>query len=146
MMLFNINHSKFFTEIRFYGNLFYYRYFNPYAINHYNVINKLITYKSIGLNYYNKYPNAQFSANLNKKLFDSNPKAKEEFEKSMELQNKIKKYVISDINTICESEKKFEIGSEKFQSFYIKYDYHIEQNIDAMIECVKKDIIKNDII
>lgn len=103
-------YSNFFANIIFYKNLFYYRYFNPYAINHYNIINKLIMYKS-----------------------------------SIELHEQIKKSLICDIHTICQSEKKFEICTEKFQLFYIKYNYHIEQNIDAMIECVKKDIIINDI-
>lgn len=141
-----MEHIKIFTNIRLYTNLLYYKYFNPYVINHYNVINKLIKYKSIGLNYYNKYPSAKFASNLNKELFDSNPKAKEEFFYSSKLQEELKKSLINDINTICESNKKCDVCFEKFQSFYIKCDYHIEQNIDAVIDFVKKDIIKNNII
>lgn len=137
--------NKLYKDIKFKLKLNYYRYFNPYIINHYNVINKLLTFKTIGVSYFSKYPKAQSHVNLNDKLFDSNLKAKEEFLITAETQTNIKKSIIDDINIICKSDKKYEINSENFQSFYIKYDYHIEQNIDSMVEYLKKDIIKNDI-
>ena len=133
MKLFNIKQNKFYEEIKFKLKLNYYRYFNPYIINHYNVINKLLTFKTIGVSYFSKYPKAQSHVNLNDKLFDSNSKAKEEFLITAETQTNIKKSIIDDIKIICKSDKKYEINSENFQSFYIKYDYHIEQNIDLIV-------------
>lgn len=146
MILFNINQNKFYTYIKFNLKLNYYRYFNPYVINHYNVINKLLTYKSIGQSYYSKYPSAQNFSNLNVELFESNPKAKEEFEKGMKIQDEIKKSIIDDIKIISKSEKKYEISSERFQSFYIEAEYHIEQFIDSLVNDIKRDIIKNEIV
>lgn len=139
-------YNEFYKNIIFNLKLNYYRYLNPYVINHYNIINKLLTYKSIGVSYYSKYPKAQSFMNLNEELFSSNPKAKEEYIKSSEIQEKIKKSLINDINIICKSNKNYKISSENFQSYYIKYNYHIEQNIDSMIDYIKNDIIKNDII
>jgi hypothetical protein len=132
-----------FTNAKFYITLYYYRYFNPYIINHYNVINKLLTYKFIGLTYFKKYPQAQHYENLNEKLFRKNPTAKTEFIKSMESQEMLKKSIINDINLICNYNKNCEICCEHFQSLYIKEHYHIEQNISAVVDYIKDDIIKN---
>ena len=140
------NNSNMIKNFKYYSRLYYYRYFNPFIINHYNIINKLITYKTIGLSYYNKYPNAQSFVNLNKELFDSNSKAKEEWVISSTAQTQIEKSLINDIDIICKSFHKYEIGSEKFQSFYIENNYHIGQYIDSMIIDIKNDIIKNDIV
>ena len=145
-MLFNLNYNKMYININFNLKLNYYRYFNPYVINHYNIINKLLTYKYVGQSYFSKYPKAEGWANLNNELFDSNPKAKEEFEKGMKIQSNIKKSIVDDIKMISKSEIKYEISSERFQSFYIEADYHIEQNIDSMVNYIKEDIIKNDIL
>lgn len=137
--------NKLIKNFKFYFKLNYYRYFDPYAINHYNLINKLITYKSIGLNYLKKYPNAQTFPNLNEELFNSNPKAKEEYYKVARTQKEITKSVVNDIKIITKSPNNFAISSEDFQSFYINYDYHIGQCIDNMIEDLKKDIDTNNI-
>jgi hypothetical protein len=141
-MLFAIDYNKILKNIHYNVNLNYYRYFKPYYINHYNLINKLTEYKSVGLSYYDKYPNASNYRNLNEELFKKNHKAKEEFKIISKTQEQLKKTIINDINMICNN---YEINSDNFQSFYIKYDYHIEQNIDTMIDYIKKDIIKNNI-
>lgn len=138
--------NNIFMDIKFYFKLQYYKYFNPYIINHYNVINKLLKFESISETYYNKYPNANSFGNLSDKLFESNHNAKEEYKKSLEIQEKIKKSIINDIKMISDSNKKYEINSEYFQSFYIDKDYHIGQYIDSIVDFIKNDIIKNDIV
>jgi hypothetical protein len=144
-MLSNTNYNNIMTNINYYLKLNYYRYFNPYVINHYNLINKLITYKSIGLSYYNKYPGASGWGNLNEKLFEEKPQAKHEFYSCSKQQEQIKKQVLSDINFLSNKNKNYKICSESFQSFYVKYDYHIEQNIDAVINYLKADVIANEL-
>jgi hypothetical protein len=133
------------NKIKFNINLSYYKYFNPYTINHYNLINKLNVYKSISLSYYNKYPEASNWRNLNDELFKNIPISKQEFFSCVEQQEQIKKQILSDINFLTKKNKNYDIGSEFFQSFYIKADYHIEQNIDQVINYLQKDIMKNQI-
>lgn len=74
----------------------YYRYFNPHKINHYNIINKLLRYKSIGLSFYLKYPDARNYVNLNDELFRKNPNAESEFKKNAFEQEK-KNFIIKEI-------------------------------------------------
>ncbi len=133
------------TNFKYYTKLYYYRYFDPYVVNHYNIINKLISYKSIGLSYYNKYPGSSNWGNLNEKLFEEKPEAKQEFYSCSEQQDLIKKQVLSDIKFLSKKNKNYKICSEYFQSFYIQYDYHIEQNIDSVINYLKKDIFENEL-
>lgn len=100
-MILDIDFIKIKKIIKYNLKLNYYKYFNPYIINHYNIINKLVIYKSIGLSYYNKYPNSESFINLNEKLFSTNSKAKEEFEIGSLTQKIIKKSIIDDVNIIC---------------------------------------------
>lgn len=132
------------NQIKFNINLIYYRYFNPYTINHYNLINKLNSYKSICLSYYDKYPGASNWGNLNDELFKNRPESKQEFYSCVEQQEQIKKQIISDINFLTKKNKNYDICSEFFQSFYVEADYHIEQNIDGVINFLQKDIMKNE--
>lgn len=81
---------KIMNEIKFNMCLIYYKYFNPYIINHYNLINKLNVYKTIGLSFYDKYPNASNWKNLNDELFKNNQIAEQEFNICLEQQKKIK--------------------------------------------------------
>ena len=131
------------TNINYYLRLNYYRYLNPHIINHYNLINKLNKYKSIGLSYFNKYPNSSNWVNLNDKLFEEYPEAKQEFFSCSKQQEQIKNQVLSDINFLSKKNKNYNICSDYFQSFYVKHDYHIYQNIDTIINYLKKDIIDN---
>lgn len=133
------------NQIKFNINLIYYRYFNPYTVNHYNLINKLNLYKSIGLSFYDKYPGASNWGNLNDELFKNNPDAKKNFDSCVEQQVQIKKQIMSDINFLTKKNKNYDICSDFFQSFYVKSYYHIEQNIDGVIYFLQKDIIKNEI-
>lgn len=143
--------NNFLNEFVFHSKLIYYKYFNPFEINHYNLINKLQLYKSIGLNWYSKYPGASNWGNLNEGLFEKEPEAKKNFYEISEKQEKIKKSLISDINILTKfylrksSNPSLKICSEQFQSFYIVNDYHIEQNIDGMIRVIKDDILENNI-
>ena len=147
-MLFNFNTNNLWLNIKFNCNLMYYQYFNPYAINHYNLINKLNSYTAIASSYYKKYPTAKVFSN-NEELFEKNPKAQEEYRISSLTQEEIKKSIINDINCICKCVCKqptsYNICSEQFHSFYIKDDYHIEQNIDSVVYILKQDIINNNI-
>jgi hypothetical protein len=149
-MSFNSNNNKtMLINFTYYLRLNYFRYFNPHIINHYNLINKLITYKSIGLSYYNKYPSASGWYNLDNHLFAQRPQAKKDFVFGSEQQEQIKKQILSDINFLSEKKKNkgnnYIICSETFQSFYVEKDYHIEQNIDELVKCLKKDIFTNEL-
>lgn len=130
------------NNLKYNLKLIYYRVFDPYTINHYNVINKLIRYKKVGLLYYNKYPNAQSFENLNKELFDSNPNAKQEWDKISTIQSELQVSVINDIMHICNCNKNSAsvICSTNFKSYFIEKNYHIGQYVDTVIELVKKDI------
>jgi hypothetical protein len=130
------------TQFYFNVKLYYYRYFNPYKINHYNIINKLHQYKYISSNYFQKYPTAKNWGNLNEELFKENPSSKTEFYSCSKEQDILKNQVVSDIKLICKNNKECILCSEWFQNFYIKYDYHIEQNIDGVIDYIKNDVIK----
>jgi CRISPR/Cas system-associated protein Cas5 (RAMP superfamily) len=132
-------------NFEYYFKLYYYRYFNPHIVNHYNLINKLNTYKSIGLSYYKKYPGASNWGNLNEKLFEEKPQAKQEFCYCLEQQEQIKKQILLDIKFLSKKNKNYKICSDYFQSFYVEYDYHIEQNIDSVINYLKEDIIVNEL-
>lgn len=132
------------SELNFLFRLNYYKYFKPNEVNHYNIINKLLFYKQIGLKYLDKYPTARNFINLNEELFNKEPEAKSEYLKVSETQKKIKKNVISDIKTICETNKNYNMASKEFQEFYIKYDYHIDE-VDLLIKDLKKDIVDNKI-
>ena len=140
-MIFTKQFNLFKNEIKFNLNLYYFRLFDPYKINHYNLINKLNKYKSISENYYNKYPGTVEWINLNEEIFKQIPEAKNEYLLCSEDQKLIKKQLITDIKLLCVKNKNCTICSDFFQSFYIEYDYHIEQNIDNMIHYIKKDII-----
>lgn len=141
----NTSFNNMATNFKYYTKLYYYRYFDPYIINHYNLINKLNKYKSIGLSYYNKYPGASGWGNLNEKLFEEKPEAKQEFYSCSEQQDLIKKQVLSDVKFLSKKNKNYKICSDFFQSFYVKYDYHIEQNIDSVINYLKEDVIANEL-
>lgn len=133
------------THIKFNIYLLYYKYFDPYTVNHYNLINKLNKYESIGLSYYNKYPKASNWSNLNDKLNKVNPQAEQDFNFCLEQQEQIKKQIMSDINFLSKKNKNYNICSDFFQSFYVRYNYHIDQNIVGVINYLKEDIIKNEI-
>lgn len=75
-------------------------------------------------------------------MFKENPSSKTEFYSCSKEQGLLKNQVVSDIKLICNNNKECDLCSDSFQDFYIKYDYHIEQNIDNVINCIKKDIIK----
>lgn len=143
-MLFIPKSSHIINKIKFNINLLYFKYFNPYTINHYNLINKLNKYKSISLSYYAKYPGSSNWGNLNDKLFEDKPHAKQEFYFCSEQQKQIKKQILSDINFLSKKNKNYNICSDYFQSFYVKYDYHIDQNIDNVINYLEEDIMKNE--
>jgi len=131
------------NEMKFNICLLYYKYFNPYIVNHYNIINKLNIYKSLGSSYYSKYPGASNWGNLNDKLFQNNPQAKKDFYYRLEQQEQIKKQIMSDIDFLSKKNKNYDICSDFFQSFYVKSDYHIDQNIDGVINYLHKDVMKN---
>jgi hypothetical protein len=130
------------TKFNFYKNLYYYKFFNPYRINHYNLINKLYQFKYISNNYFKKYPSASNWGSENEELFEKNPSSREEFYSCSKEQELLVKQLVSDIKIICNNNKECDLCSEWFQDFYIKYSYHIEQNIDGMINTIEKDIIK----
>jgi len=145
-MISNKNLINIINQIKFNINLSYYKYFNPYIVNHYNLINKLNRYKTISLSYYKKYPRASNWGNLNDELFKNIPVSKQEFYSCVEQQEQIKKQIMSEINFLTKKNKNYNICSVYFQSFYVKADYHIEQNIDDVINYLKKDIMKNEIV
>jgi hypothetical protein len=122
-------------------NLYYFRYFEPYLINHYNLINKLLKIQNIGKEYHKKYPTTLPFINLNNNLFKKYPKAQNEFIVSSKKQQLLKYSIINDINYICNTNNDYEICSEKFISFFIEKNYHIEQYPELMIENIKNDIM-----
>lgn len=83
--------------------------------------------------------------NLNDKLFKNNPQAKQYFNFCLEQQSQMKKQILLDIDFLSKKNKNFDINSDLFQSFYVKSDYHIYQNIDSVIDYLQKDVIKNEI-
>ena len=130
------------NQINFGLKLYYYRFLDPYQINHYNLINKLDKYKSISTTYFNKYPSFSNWGNLNDKLFE-NPLIKQEFVSCVKVQSQIKTQVLHDIQILCNENKNSDLCSEQFQTFYVQTNYHIEQNIDDVIDRVKSDITKH---
>jgi hypothetical protein len=130
------------AQLTFIFNLYYNRIFYPYNINHYNIVNKLSRYKCIHSNYINKYPAAIDYSKLDK-LFEDNPTSKREFHSCVDEQESLKNQVVHDIKLICRRNKVSNLNSEWFQTFFIKSDYHIEQNIDGVIDYVKKDVLEN---
>ena len=130
------------NQINFGLNLYYYKFFDPYQINHYNLINKLDKYKSISATYFNKYPSSSNWSNLNEKLFE-NSSIKQEYFSCVKVQSQIKTQVLHDIQVLCNENKNSDLCSERFQAFYVQTNYHIDQNIDNVIDCVKKDVMKN---
>ena len=130
------------NQINFGLKLYYYRFLDPYQINHYNLINKLDKYKSISTTYFNKYPYFSNWGNLNEKLFE-NPLIKQEFVSCVKVQSQIKTQVLHDIQILCNENKNSDLCSEQFQTFYVQTNYHIEQNIDDVIDRVKSDITKH---
>ena len=128
------------NQINFGLKLYYYRFLDPYQINHYNLINKLDKYKSISTTYFNKYPSFSNWGNLNDKLFE-NPLIKQEFVSCVKVQSQIKTQVLHDIHVLCNENKNSDLCSEQFQTFYVQTNYHIEQNIDDVIDCVKSDVM-----
>ena len=122
--------------------MYYYRFLDPYQINHYNLINKLEKYKSISTTYFSKYPSFSNWGNLNDKLFE-NPLIKQEFVSCVKVQSQIKTQVLHDIQILCNENKNSDLCSEQFQTFYVQTNYHIEQNIDDVIDRVKSDITKH---
>lgn len=133
------------NNIELNANLSYYKYFDPYTTNHYNLINKLEKYKSLSSCYLSKYPNSSVWINSNDDFFDKNPDAKNEFHSCVSQQSVIKKEILSDIEFLCSKNKNCDICTDFFQSFYIKHNYHIDQNIDGVINYLKKDIINNEL-
>lgn len=123
---------KIMSEIRFYANLKYYKYFNPNEVNYYNIINKLyllenilnscISNSCISNSYFRQYPNTQCIK---------------------EIQTN-KKQILNDINTLCKNKnnKKCKICSKDFQTFYVERNYHVEQNIQLLIKIFKEEIKK----
>ena len=130
------------NQINFGLKLYYYRFLDPYQINHYNLINKLDKYKSISTTYFNKYPSFSNWGNLNDKLFE-NPLIKQEFVSCVKVQSQIKTQVLHDIQILCNENKNSDLCSEQFQTFYVQTNYHIELNIDDVIDRVKSDITKH---
>jgi hypothetical protein len=128
------------NQINFGLKLYYYRFLDPYQINHYNLINKLDKYKSISTTYFNKYPSSSNWGNLNDKLFE-NPSIKQEFVSCVKVQSQIKTQVLHDIQVLCNENKNSDLCSEQFQTFYVQTNYHIEQNIDDVIDRVKSDVM-----
>jgi hypothetical protein len=134
-----------YTNIKYIYKLYYYRFIDPYKPNHYNLINKLYSYESIGKDYLNKYPTSSVWINENENLFINQPSARDDYMNASEIQEKIKKSIINDIDIISKKNKNYNISKDEFQTFYIKSNYHIEQNIDGIIDELKNDIIMNDI-
>jgi hypothetical protein len=97
-------------------------------------------YKSISTTYFNKYPSSSNWGNLNDKLFE-NPSIKQEFVSCVKVQSQIKTQVLYDIQILCNENKNSDLCSEQFQTFYVQTNYHIEQNIDDVIDCVKSDVM-----
>jgi hypothetical protein len=79
---------------------------------------------------------------MNEELFLNNPKAKSDFLNTHEIQQKLKKSILYDLKIISNDTQNYNINTIKFKTFYIEKNYHIEQNIDALISELKKDIIK----
>ncbi len=88
----------------------------------------------------NKYPSSSNWGNLNDKLFE-NPSIKQEFVSCVKVQSQIKTQVLQDIQVLCNEHKNSDLCSEQFQTFYVRTNYHIEQNIDDVIDCVKADVM-----
>lgn len=128
--------------LQFRYNLWYNCYFNPYEINLYNVINKLTKMKSIGINYFGKYPTAKNWINMNEELFAKVPEAKKEYLQGQHQQDYIVRQVIDDIRIICDKcvTKDYEICNAHFQSYFIQRSYHLEQYPDEVINIVTRDI------
>jgi hypothetical protein len=120
------------------------RYFDPYLINHYNLINTALQMKKLGEEYHKKYPNSQTFINLNDELFTKNPEAKSEYINVAKKQRNLKNSIISDLTYICKQDNcaNYEICSGKNKLFFIEQDYHIEQNLNLLIETANKDINK----
>jgi hypothetical protein len=134
---------KIMSEIRFYANLKYYKYFNPNEVNYYNIINKLYLLENISNSYFRKYPDTD-TISLREKIFKENSVARDEFYKCVQESQTNKKQILNDINTLCKNEnnKKCKICSEDFQTFYVERNYHIEQNIQLLIKIFKEEIKK----
>ena len=89
------------TNIGFYYNLYYYRFVSPYLINHYNVINKLIAYKSLG-----------------NRLLLNDPDSASEVMKLFENQNYIIDQIVSDIRYLRTKTTDYSINNNHVQTFY----------------------------
>jgi hypothetical protein len=61
----------------------------------------------------------------------------------VKVQSQIKTQVLHDIQVLCNENKNSDLCSEQFQTFYVQANYHIEQNIDDVIDCVKTDVTKH---
>ena len=133
--------NPYINQIKFGLKLYYYRFLDPYQINNYNLINKLNKHNSISIHFFNKYPSASNWFNLNDKLFE-NLSIKQEFLSCSKAQSNIITQVLHDIQILCNENKNSDLCSEQFQSFYVEKKYHIEQNIDEVIDCVKNDVMK----
>jgi hypothetical protein len=105
------------TNIGFYYNLYYYRFVSPYLINHYNVINKLIAYKSLG-----------------NRLLLNDPDSASEVMKLFENQNYIIDQIVNDIRYLRTK-----------TTFYIDRPYHIERHTDAVIKILTNDILEHNL-
>ncbi len=128
----------------------YYKYADPSAINHYNVVNKLLQFKQFGSAYCRKYPEAQPFVNLNDNLFTRVPQAKTEYLAVSNTQKQLKQSILDDIDVLCKAmctanananskDQCCDICLPAFQHFYIDKSYHMEQFTDDMIQYIKSD-------
>jgi hypothetical protein len=132
-------------DLRFELTRWYYKFMNPSAINHYNLVNKLVQLKRSGEAYVRKYPNAQPFVNLNEELFSQIPQAKADFLAISKEQKQLTQTILNDIDHICKNNANdtkttsCDLCLPTFQQFYVNRSYHIGQFTDEMIRYIKSD-------
>jgi len=110
----------------------YYKCFDPYEINHYNLINNLNKCISIYENYYKICLPEYYFTPLN--IYTTKCQNTKFLR---EKQSLIIKKILNDINYICSENNKYNICSNEFK--YIVNDV----NLEYVKEYIKKDIIDN---
>jgi hypothetical protein len=80
---------------------------------------------------------------MNDDLFLNNPKAKSDFLRTHEIQQKLKTSILHDLKIIYNDTKYHNDSTIKFKKFFIEQNYHIEQNLDSLISELKKEITTN---
>lgn len=91
-------------NIKFKLNKLYYKYIDTSIVNHYRLLLLTEEYRQIGKSYFDKYPNAEGWANLNKELFETNKQAEIEYIEDSKKQSHIKNSFFENIEIICKND------------------------------------------